>query len=277
MKVSIIYPIYTPESSEAAPLKKNLEDIKNFFARFPINVELIFVVDPPHHFSTDFDFGALEHQLILNQRHIGRGPSILAGLKAASGDAVLVASFDFSTPLAEYFNFLQEIVLNPTVQVVVGNRYTSRKKMMGTRSRWHQVLEDIVKEKAHLLLRSPSAKPARATDSSAPSVSSATTSGTSSHTSSSSSTPNADSSATSSSFAGAFPMVQDPTCSFIGLRKSALEILLPELSMQAWFYSPEIIQSAREKNLHLVEAPIIFRQSDKSKIPLWREFLRHLF
>lgn len=77
----------------------------------------------------------------------------------AQGDSVMIFPLDFTIPLADLFNFLQELILHPEVDLVVGDRNTSRKKREAPRrSSWHWTLENIILEKlrpAHFPVQDP--------------------------------------------------------------------------------------------------------------------------
>lgn len=69
----------------------------------------------------------------------------------------------------------------------------------------------------------------------------------------------------------------DPLCGYMIFRKSALEKILPDLQLKSWYYSLDILKSAHARNLNIIQVPILSRDQRPSKIPLLREYLRHLF
>ena len=225
-KVSLIVPILNEESL----LKRGLKELESFIQRFPLAWELILIVDPSSdaslNLARELKSEKIEVKVIANIKHLGRGRSVRAGLHSATGDYVMIFPLDFTIPLADLFNFLQELILNPKTDLAIGNRNTSRKKREAPkRTSWHWTLDNIILEKwrKHGIASS------------------------------------------------------DPLCPFLVFQKAALEKLLPSLKMKHWYYTPEILQEAHKLNLKITEIPILSRDSQPSRIPIWREYLRHLF
>lgn len=223
-KVSLITPLH----NEASLLERGLIELESFIQKFPLEWELVLVVDP----SADqtlvkaksLQSAKIKVQVIDNAKHLGRGPSVLKGLQAASGDYVMVFPLDFTIPLADLFQFLQEVIVNPQIDLAVGNRNTSRKKREAPKkSHWHWTLENILNEKLK-----------------------------------------------------AVPF-QDPICPYLVIQKKSLEKILPNLKLKSWYYTPEILIKANEANLKITEVPVLSRDNKVSRIPLVREYLRHLF
>jgi len=147
-KVSLIVPIRNEESL----LKRGLKELESFIQKFPLQWELILVVDPSSDASLSLAESLrsekIEVKVIGNSKHLGRGPSVRKGLQAALGDYVMIFPLDFTIPLADLFNFLQELILNPKTDISIGNRNTSRKKREAPkRSTWHWTLDNIIVEK----------------------------------------------------------------------------------------------------------------------------------
>lgn len=221
-KVSLV----TPLKNEAQLLERGLKELESFIQKFPLTWELILVVDP----SSDDTLNKaralaserITVQVIENSKHLGRSLSLKAGLQKATGDYVMVFPLDFTIPLGDLFQFLQELVLNPQVDLAVGNRNTSRKKREAPRKTpWHWTLEQILSEKLKAL------------------------------------------------------PLQDPICPYLIFKKTALDLILPELKLKSWYYTPEILIKANEKKLQISEVPILSRDSRESQIPLFKEFLRN--
>jgi glycosyltransferase involved in cell wall biosynthesis len=225
-KVSLIVPL----KNEKKLLERGLKELESFIQKFPLQWELILVVDP----SSDASLSSaqalrsekIQLQVLENPRHMGRGPSVLKGLKSAQGDFIMIFPLDFTIPLADLFNFLQELILNPTTDIAIGNRNTSRKKREAPRrTSWHWTLDNIILEKWRRQGISSS----------------------------------------------------DPLCPYLVFQKNSLEKILPKLRMRGWYYTPEILRLAHQHQLKIVEIPVLSRDSNPSRIPLFREYLRHLF
>lgn len=152
MKISLIAPV----KNESARLNQGIQDLKAFVKKFPLQVELILVIDPSQDQSElvakkiateSTQTPEFLIKVIENRKRMGRARSVQKGLSEASGEILIVTSFGWSVPLAEIFNALQELVTNPQTQVVFGNRNTSRKKRTAHLSSWAWGLEKMLMEK----------------------------------------------------------------------------------------------------------------------------------
>lgn len=147
MKVSLVCPL----RNEAARVDSLLSDIQSFFQKFPIEVELVLVVDPSNDGSVekiaahlDKNQSRFEIRLFTNEFRQGRGPSLLVGLNAAEGDLLFPMAADLNVPLSEYFSGIQEFVLQPDLDLLLGHGpQQGRKKRQGQKNRrvrWGQKL-----------------------------------------------------------------------------------------------------------------------------------------
>lgn len=225
-KVSFISPL----RNESELLDRGLKEFESFIQKFPLQWELILVIDPSSDSSLEkaksLQSEKIKIKVLENKKPLGRGPSVLKGLQNSTGDYMLIFPLDFTIPLAELFQFLQEVILNPKIDLAFGNRNTSRKKWEAPlRTSWHWTLEKIIVEK--LRLRN-------------------------------------------------IP-VQDPLCPYLIIQRNALEKLLPKLKLKSWYYTPEIVEKSKEIGLQITEVPILSRDPRPSKIPILREYLKHLF
>jgi len=222
--------------NEAKRMFTNLQDLEFFLRKFPLQMELLLVMDPSQDATEEeilkyqkhlqeIENSQLTIQLLKNKRNFGRSLSVAEGLRQAMGDVILVGSLGWSVPLAEVFQALQEILLTPNLDLVIGNRHTSRKKRTAQRSSWYWTLEGLINEKlAHEKLPT-----------------------------------------------------QDPLTPFLGFRKSARDQLITDLHLNGWFYTPDILRTARKRGLTSKEIPILSQDQDPSKIPLFKEYLRNFF
>ena len=100
MYISIIVPIY----NENLIIKKNLNNIYNCFKN-KFKFEIILVNDG----STDNSLNEVEKtnikniKIINNSKNMGKGYSIINGIKNSKGDIILVTDADLSTPIEEFF------------------------------------------------------------------------------------------------------------------------------------------------------------------------------
>jgi hypothetical protein len=244
-----------PAKNEASRLFLNLQDLAAFLRKFPLQMEVILVMDPSHDSTRDESQKYAKHladsgnsqislTLLQNKKDLGRGRSVEMGLREAHGDVILVSSLGWPIPLAEIFRALQEILSTPGAEVVIGNRNTSRKKRTARRSSWYWTLENLINEK----LRRENLR------------------------------------------------AQDPLSPLVAFKKEALaKILAPaehkgNMSWRGrdswrgrgwrgrgWFYTPDLLRAASQLGLAVREIPILSNDLEPSRIPLVKEYLRHLF
>lgn len=225
-KVSFVAPL----RNESTLLARGLKELESFIRKYPLQWELVLVLDPSSDSTLErakeLKSEKIKIEIIENARPLGRGRSVLSGLQKATGDFVLVFPLDFTVPLAELFQFLQEVVLNPEIDLAIGNRNTSRKKWEAPlRSTWHWTLEKIIIEKLRL----------QQID------------------------------------------AQDPLCPYLIFQKKTLDRILPELKLKSWYYTPEILRKAKALDFRIVEVPILSKDPRPSRIPLFKEYMRHFF
>lgn len=153
MRLSMVIPVY-----KETDLESRAREIVSFWARFPVDLEVLWVIDP----WKDFAFEKLESELkalapparirfrpLLNPRRIGRGASVLRGLREAGGEVLAVGSLDFSIPLGEVFSALQEFVMARDKNfLLIGNRRGAKKKRSGRKTGLRAIFEDIEHEKS---------------------------------------------------------------------------------------------------------------------------------
>lgn len=153
MKLSLIFAVY----NESERLKASLQDLKSFFQRQPLEVELVLVLEPhPTQATLDAVAGAGFEQTtnikvlqIQNAVHRGRGPSLKVGLDAASGHVLSPMSVDLSTPLADVFSALQEFVMDQeNTGFVLGNRRSLKRPRHGQRSGLKKFFDAVEHDKA---------------------------------------------------------------------------------------------------------------------------------
>jgi len=147
-RVSLITPLH----NEIKLMERGLIELESFIQKFPLQWELLLVIDPSHDGTAEkartLKSDKIQVQVLENAKHLGRGPSVLRGLKQATGDYIMIFPLDFTIPLADLFQFLQELILTPEVDLAVGNRNTSkRKREAPKKSHWHWTLENILSEK----------------------------------------------------------------------------------------------------------------------------------
>ncbi len=117
MYISIIVPVY----NENLILQKNLIQIFNFFQdqfKFEIIVVNDGSTDSCHETIKKMDLKNLK--LINNKRNMGKGYSIINGIKNSSGDVVLITDADLSTPIIEFNKLIK--IYQKGYDFVIGSR-----------------------------------------------------------------------------------------------------------------------------------------------------------
>ena len=227
MKVSLISPLF----NESLLFESHLQDIKSFFSRFPIDIELVLVL-PEHDTETIKKTPEIATDAftvkVLRTKKSDRAEAVYKGLQSATGDILLIFSWDLSIPLAEFFNFIQELVQNPKAQMVLGNRFDPRKRNQMSFAHWHKTLNAMITEKVRAKGLS----------------------------------------------------LYDPLTPFVALRGFD-KSLLDTLRLKGWYYTPRMIEWGMRQDWQIEEVSVVSKQSSErqktSRIPLFKEFLRHLF
>jgi len=117
--LSVIIPSY----NETNNLKRNvLDEVLAFLKNQDFSWEIILSDDGSSDGTTDElrDFAKKSAQIkVLANKHAGKGPTVKAGMLAASGEWRLFTDFDQSTPLAEVTKLLE---YSNQYQVIFGSR-----------------------------------------------------------------------------------------------------------------------------------------------------------
>jgi glycosyltransferase involved in cell wall biosynthesis len=147
MKISLIYPLFKEHKRLAA----SLQDIRSFLQKLPLEVEIILVIDPSRDSTLEIARQTAEKfpqvKVLENKKRLGRGPSVHEGLSVAEGEVLFVGAIDLNIPLAEYFNTLQDFVINKDTAFIIGNRKSLKKPRHGEKKKWQKIFEQIEEEK----------------------------------------------------------------------------------------------------------------------------------
>ncbi|MFV8259710.1 hypothetical protein ACNQKP_18020 [Bdellovibrio bacteriovorus] len=99
-----------------------LRDLRGFFAKFPLNYEVIVVAEkgcvvPP----TDGPVRVLQ-----NSKKLGRAASLWQGLQNSLAPFSAITSVDMNTPLGDYFKLLQNLMTEENFEICWGDRYKKK-------------------------------------------------------------------------------------------------------------------------------------------------------
>jgi hypothetical protein len=122
---------------DVASLNSFVQDFRAFFQKFPLQYELIGVIDTmTPELQKAFDdlrktAPANESwQIIANEIKLGRARSLQKGLSAAKAEYLILPSLTLSTPLGDLFKILQHLMSESILQACWGERYSKKTEMM---------------------------------------------------------------------------------------------------------------------------------------------------
>lgn len=122
MKLSIIIPVYNEQNTFLKLLKK-VEDLK----LENIEKEIIIVDD----FSTDgtrnLINGIKDHRVIFNEFNMGKGATVIRGLKVSTGDILVIQDADLEYNPEDFKKLIKPIIAKE-FQVVYGSRFLNKKE-----------------------------------------------------------------------------------------------------------------------------------------------------
>lgn len=145
-----------PVHQETARLPEALLDLQSFFAKLPLDIDLVIICEPGEKSDIEAVIKALPEsprplktQILENPRHLGRGPSLQKGLDLAQGEVLATLSADLAIPLAEIFAAIQEFLRDPEgTAFVLGNRYSLKRPRHGHRQVWKKFFDEVERDKA---------------------------------------------------------------------------------------------------------------------------------
>lgn len=132
--VTIVIPAYNEERR----LPDSLRDIRAFFTKFPMQVEILVMVEKSSDRTIEVARQAVEgdirFEIVDNQIHRGKGYAVKCGMLRARGKFVFFMDADLSTPLSEIMNFLVHFNAHPNVDLIIGSREHAKSKIIRKQS-----------------------------------------------------------------------------------------------------------------------------------------------
>lgn len=120
--LSIVIPAY----NEARRIKRSLTDIQSFFKTWPMDHEIIVVVekssDETLKMAKDVVGDDPNFKIIANKIQRGKGYAVRTGMLKAQGEFVFYMDLDLSTPLVEVMAFLGWFEAAPKTDIIIGSR-----------------------------------------------------------------------------------------------------------------------------------------------------------
>ena len=126
-RISIVIPAY----NEEARLPTTIRDIKSFFIKLALDIEVIIVVERSKDNTLALAKKCIEDEsiktharfhLIDNKIHRGKGYAVKSGIKQATGEYIFFCDADLAIPLTEILRFLAEFQKDPNIDILIANR-----------------------------------------------------------------------------------------------------------------------------------------------------------
>lgn len=139
-QLSLVIPAYNEERR----LPASLVDVKTFFTKMPIPLEVIVIVetssDRTLEKAREVTGNDPRFQIVDNQVHKGKGYAVKSGMLRARGEIVFFMDADLSTPLSEVIKFLGHFADHPETDVIIGSRADAKSQVMKRQSWFRQTL-----------------------------------------------------------------------------------------------------------------------------------------
>ena len=136
-RISIIIPVYNEETR----LPFTIKNIKSFFIKLNLDIEIIIVVERSKDKSLEVakryidDKSIKTHahfQLIDNKVHRGKGYAVRSGMKYATGEYIFFCDADLAIPLTEVLKFVTEFQKKTNVDILIANRRHNQSSIQQT-------------------------------------------------------------------------------------------------------------------------------------------------
>lgn len=133
-----------PAFNEERRLPASLVDVKTFFTKMPIPLEVLVMVetssDKTLEKAREVTAGDPRFNIVDNKVHKGKGYAVKCGMQRARGEIVFFMDADLSTPLSEIIKFLGHFADHPETDVVIGSRSDAKSLVMKRQSWFRQSL-----------------------------------------------------------------------------------------------------------------------------------------
>lgn len=138
--------IYLFRDFKALPLF--IQDFRSFFQKFPLNYELICVIDGEYETRLFEDFKSTASQnetwqIFRNPKKIGRAQSLQVGAHRARGEFIIFPSLMMATPLGDLFKILQHLMTDSKLMACWGERYSKKSAMMAHAENKNLKIENV--------------------------------------------------------------------------------------------------------------------------------------
>ena len=152
-RISIVIPAY----NEEARLPTTIKDIKSFFIKLALDIEVIIVVEKSKDNTLELARKTIDDKsikthahfnLIDNKVHRGKGYAVKSGIKYATGEYIFFCDADLAIPLTEVLRFLAEFQKNPNIDILIANRKHNQSSVKRTfiRRKFGEIFNTIIKK-----------------------------------------------------------------------------------------------------------------------------------
>ncbi len=130
MALSLVIPAYNEERR----LPASIRDIRTFFGRFGLQMEVLVIVEKSTDRTIELSKLAAGNDpmihIIDNQVQRGKGYAVRSGMERATGEFIFFMDADLSTPLAEVLKFLAHFSDHADTQMIAGSRAMAKSQIL---------------------------------------------------------------------------------------------------------------------------------------------------
>jgi hypothetical protein len=153
-QLSLCIPVDSVKGADDAGLiQEFVENVSQFFQKFPLLYEVLFSVNP----NQDQSLSLLQYlaernphyRIVENKSKLSRAQNLCNLFSQARGDVLIAIDLELATPLSEVFKMLETFYSDKETEVVFGNRFKSKKNLESqtadedkTARFFHDVLKD---------------------------------------------------------------------------------------------------------------------------------------
>ncbi len=122
-----------PVTSDTELIQEFVENVSQFFQKFPLPYEILFAVNPHQDQSLSLLQYLAErnphYRIVENKSKRSRAQNICNLFSQAYGDVLIATDLGLAAPLSEVFKMLEVFYSDKETEVVFGNRFKSKKNL----------------------------------------------------------------------------------------------------------------------------------------------------
>ncbi|MBS1970896.1 MAG: glycosyltransferase [Bdellovibrionales bacterium] len=143
-----------PVTMDTGLIQEFVENVSQFFQKFPLLYEVLFSVNP----NQDQSLSLLQYlaernphyRIVENKSKLSRAQNICNLFSQARGDVLIATDLDLAAPLSEVFKMLEVFYSDKETEVVFGNRFKSKKNLetlIVEADKMESFFRDVLKDK----------------------------------------------------------------------------------------------------------------------------------